>query len=168
MGSVSNAARHLETGSEQNSVASTSNPATIFREGKEAMQSGKLSLAEEDFRRVIALDPKSSAAYVNLGVVYMREKRWDDALVELNKAESLSPDEPGVRLNIGLAYYPEERVCCSHRTVFPSASTRPRISAGKISSGTLLFLYEQVRRGRQHPRAALGERVGQSELPLRA
>ena len=105
MGSVSNAARHLETGSEQNPVASTSNPATIFREGKEAMQSGKLSLAEEDFRRVIALDPKSSAAYVNLGVVYMREKRWDDALVELNKAESLSPDEPGVRLNIGLAYY---------------------------------------------------------------
>jgi len=35
----------------------------------------------------------------------MREKRWDDALAELHKAESLSPDEPGIRLNIGLAYY---------------------------------------------------------------
>jgi len=69
------------------------------------MQSGQLSRAEEDFRRVIARDPKSSAAYVNLGVVYMRQKRWDDALVELHKAESLSPDEPGIRLNIGLAYY---------------------------------------------------------------
>jgi len=69
------------------------------------MQSGHLSLAEENFRRVIALDPKSSAAHVNLGVAYMREKRWDDALVELHKAETLSPDEPGIRLNIGLAYY---------------------------------------------------------------
>jgi len=61
--------------------------------------------AEEDFRRVIALDPKSAAAHVNLGVTYMREKRWDDALVELRKAESLSPNESGIRLNIGLAYY---------------------------------------------------------------
>jgi len=69
------------------------------------MQRSQLSLAEEKFRRVIALDPNSSAAYVNLGVVYMREKRWDDALVELHKAESLSPDESGIRLNIGLAYY---------------------------------------------------------------
>src|SRR5271163_1657865 len=89
----------------QNPVASARNPAAIFREGKEAIQSGDLSLAEEDFRRVIALDPKSSAAYVNLGVAYMREKRWDDALAQLQKAESISPDEPGIRLNIGLAYY---------------------------------------------------------------
>ena len=69
------------------------------------MESGRLTRAEEDFRRVIALDPKSAAAHVNLGVTYMREKRWDDALVELGKAESLSPNEPGIRLNIGLAYY---------------------------------------------------------------
>jgi tetratricopeptide (TPR) repeat protein len=95
----------LEIGPGQNPVASAPNPAVIFREGKEAMQSGQLSLAEEDFRRVIALDPNSSAAYVNLGVAYMREKRWDDALVELHKAEALSPDEPGIRLNIGLAFY---------------------------------------------------------------
>jgi tetratricopeptide (TPR) repeat protein len=95
----------LGSGSGQNPVASAPDPAAIFHEGKEAMQSGHLSLAEENFRRVIALDPKSSAAHVNLGVAYMREKRWDDALVELHKAESLSPDEPGIRLNIGLAYY---------------------------------------------------------------
>ncbi len=95
----------LESVSGQNPVTSVPDLAAIFREGKDAMQRGQLSLAEEDFRRVIALDPKSSAAYVNLGVAYMREKRWDDALVELHKAEALSPDEPGIRLNIGLAFY---------------------------------------------------------------
>src|SRR5271154_246429 len=94
-----------ERGSGQNSGASATTPGAIFREGKEAMQDGQLTLAEEDFRRVIALDPKSSAAYVNLGVVYMREKHWNDALTALSKAEALSPDEPGIRLNIGLAYY---------------------------------------------------------------
>jgi tetratricopeptide (TPR) repeat protein len=80
-------------------------PAVAFHDGKSAMESGRLTRAEEDFRRVIVLDPQSAAAHVNLGVTYMREKRWDDALVELRKAESLSPDEPGIRLNIGLAYY---------------------------------------------------------------
>ena len=91
------------------------------------MQSGQLSLAEEDFRRVIALDPKSSAAHVNLGVAYMREKRWDDALVELHKAESLSPDEPGIRLNIGLAYYRKNDFGDGHRAVFRSLAAVARI-----------------------------------------
>lgn len=89
----------------QVSAGLPNDPAVIFRDGKSAMESGQLQRAEEDFRRVIALDPQSAAAHVNLGVTYMREKRWDDALVELRKAESLSPDEPGIRLNIGLAYY---------------------------------------------------------------
>ena len=34
----------------------------------------------------------------------MRERRWDDALAELRKAETLSPHQPGIELNIGLAY----------------------------------------------------------------
>jgi tetratricopeptide (TPR) repeat protein len=85
--------------------SSVGDPAAIFHQGKQAMQSGQLTLAEEDFRRVIVLDPKSGAAHINLGVVYMREKRWDDALAELHKAESLSPNEAGIQLNIGLVYY---------------------------------------------------------------
>ena len=89
----------------QDSANSPRDPATIFRQGKQAMQNGQLAQAEEDFRRVIALDPKSGAAHVNLGVAYMREKRWDDALAELRKAETLSPHEAGILLNIGLVYY---------------------------------------------------------------
>ncbi len=89
----------------QNSDGSAPDPASIFRQGMQAMQSGQLGPAEEDFRRVIALDPKSGAAHVNLGVVYMRERRWDDAIVELHQAELLSPNVPGIPLNIGLAHY---------------------------------------------------------------
>jgi tetratricopeptide (TPR) repeat protein len=89
----------------QEAVSSSDDPAAVFRQGKQAMQSGQLELAEKDFRRVIALDPKSGAAHVNLGVTFMREKRWDEALTELRVAESLSPNEAGVLLNIGLVYY---------------------------------------------------------------
>jgi tetratricopeptide (TPR) repeat protein len=79
--------------------------ATLFSEGMQALKGGQLSKAEDMFRRVVTLDPKSSAAYINLGVTYMRERRWDDALTELHRAEALSPNVPGIYLNIGLAYY---------------------------------------------------------------
>ena len=82
-----------------------SSPAALFHEGKEALAGNRLALAEEDFRKVLALDPKSGAAHINLGVVYMRKKQWDDALTEFHKAQSLLPFEPGIPLNIGLAYY---------------------------------------------------------------
>ncbi len=80
-------------------------PADLFRLGKEALNTGQLAVAEDCFRKVIALDPKSSSPHVNLAVAYMREKRWDDALTELQQAQILAPDEPGVQLNIGLSYY---------------------------------------------------------------
>jgi tetratricopeptide (TPR) repeat protein len=77
----------------------------LFRQGKVALQAGQLDLAEKDFRAVAALDPASAAPHVNLGVVCMRQKRWDEALAELRKADSLAPNQAGVQLNIGLAYY---------------------------------------------------------------
>jgi tetratricopeptide (TPR) repeat protein len=89
----------------QNSASTIADPASLFHQGMQAMQSGQLGVAEEDFRRVIALDPQSSAAHVNLGVAYMRERRWDDALVELHQAKLLAPNVPGIPLNIGLAHY---------------------------------------------------------------
>jgi tetratricopeptide (TPR) repeat protein len=89
----------------QTSAPPANDPSALFRQGKDALQAGQLDLAEKDFQRVIALDPKSAAPHINLGVTYMREKRWNDALAELRKAESLAPNQPGVQLNLGLAYY---------------------------------------------------------------
>ena len=92
-------------GAGQNIDGTGADPAVIFRQGMQALQSGHLALAEKDFRSVLSLDPRSSAAHINLAVAYMREKRWDEALVQLHQAELLSPNEPGIQLNIGLAYY---------------------------------------------------------------
>ncbi len=80
-------------------------PEELFRLGKQALARGDFSAAEAYFHQVIALDPASSPAHVNLAVTYMREKRWNDALLELRQAQTLSPEEPGILLNIGLAYY---------------------------------------------------------------
>jgi tetratricopeptide (TPR) repeat protein len=85
--------------------ATGSDPAAIFRAGQLALETKEYKRAEEAFRTVINLDPRSFAAYANLGVVYMREKRWNLALTMLHKAEKLNPGVAGIRRNIGLAEY---------------------------------------------------------------
>ena len=141
-------------------------PAAIFRDGKSAMETGRLAQAEEDFRRVIALDPKSAAAHVNLGVTYMREKRWDDALVELRKAESLSPDEPGIRLNIGLAYYRKDDFASAIAPFTATLQKSPNSSPGEISPWTLPLLLKSIQRCRRYSCVPLGPGIEQPELPL--
>jgi tetratricopeptide (TPR) repeat protein len=79
--------------------------AQVFQAGQNALNQGRLDEAESDFRQSLALNPQLGGAYANLGVVYMREKRWEKALQMLHKAEEMMPEVAGIRLNIGLAYY---------------------------------------------------------------
>lgn len=93
----------------QTTLSVRPNARAVFKEGAEALRSGQLAKAEEDFRRVIRLDPASTAAHIDLGVAYMREKKWSDALGELRRAEQMSPQEPGIKLNVGLVYYKQNQ-----------------------------------------------------------
>jgi tetratricopeptide (TPR) repeat protein len=81
--------------------------ASIFRQGQAALQANELEEAEQSFRAVIACDPKSAAAFVDLAVVEMRRKQWSESLVHLRRAERIAPAMEGIRLNIGLVYYRE-------------------------------------------------------------
>jgi len=85
--------------------AQSVDPAQAFQRGQDALNHGRLDEAERSFRDVLTADPKSGAAYANLGVVYMRRKQWGKALEMLRQAEQLLPQVAGIRLNIGLAYY---------------------------------------------------------------
>ena len=80
-------------------------PQKLFEAGDAALRAGKLEEAERDFRQVLEINPEVAAAYVNLGVIYMRRKQWPQALEMLHKAEKLAPDMAGIRLNIGLTYF---------------------------------------------------------------
>lgn len=81
------------------------NPEEIFNQAQRALAAGNYAKAEEGFHAVLKLDPRSAAAYDNLGVVYMRQARWDRALQALTEAKRLAPQVAGIDLNLGLAYY---------------------------------------------------------------
>src|SRR5579864_6835657 len=76
-----------------------------FAQGEQAMARGDLTAAAASFRQVLALNPNEPGAHVNLGVIAMRQKKWQSALTELQAAEKLAPQVPGIRLNIGLVHF---------------------------------------------------------------
>lgn len=84
-------------------------PREAFQAGQQELQGGRLEAAEAAFREVLRLDPNSVAALANLGVVYMRMERYDDAVESLEKAARLAPGIAGIQLNLGLALLRQNR-----------------------------------------------------------
>src|ERR1700730_17210246 len=87
--------------------------------GEAAMKQGQLPEAEKSFLKVTAIMPQDLRAHVNLGVIYMRQKKWKRALEELRTAEKIAPQIPGIRFDIALVYY-RQRDC--HRAIAPFES----------------------------------------------
>jgi tetratricopeptide (TPR) repeat protein len=89
----------------QSSSTPSPNPASVFESAQRALAAGDYKSAESGFQEVLKLDPQSAAAYINLGVVYMRTEKLDAAIEALESAKKLAPDMVGIDLNLGLAYY---------------------------------------------------------------
>jgi tetratricopeptide (TPR) repeat protein len=62
-------------------------------------------LAEDDFKEVVALSPKSAAAYHGLGMIKYAQNQYEDAIVEFQKALKLEEDNPITHFNMAMTYF---------------------------------------------------------------
>ena len=97
-----------------NCQQSPPNPQIIFEEAQRALNAHDYAKAEEGFREVLRIDPRSAAAYGNLGVVYMRRSEYGRAIEAFKNAKKLAPQVMGLDLNLGLGLLPSKRFCRSH------------------------------------------------------
>lgn len=61
---------------------------------------GNFELAERMYKKAIELNASNTAAYNNLGNLYLIQERHDDALVQYNNALNLEPRSEKIRYNI--------------------------------------------------------------------
>jgi tetratricopeptide (TPR) repeat protein len=77
----------------------------LFNEAQAAKDRGDLAEAEKKYLELVRQSPQMRVAYHNLGIVYLSEHKYQDAVLVLQKAVTLAPNEPGGWFVEGLAYY---------------------------------------------------------------
>ena len=65
---------------------------------------GKYSLAIDNFKKALSMDPNSFEIIFNLGIAYINKKEFDLAIESFENVLKFSPDEPAAYSNMALAY----------------------------------------------------------------
>lgn len=73
-----------------------------FRAAQQAQQQGLLDAAAEEYQIVLHLQPGLPEAYVNLGLVYYAQAKFDESARALAAAEKLRPGMRGLSLWLGI------------------------------------------------------------------
>ena len=83
-------------------------PLTPQAEALQLYRTGKFEEAVNAYTKIAPTDP--ATGYAGLTRVYLRQKRLDDAYSAVNKAVSLAPDSPDVRVALAEVYYRQGKI----------------------------------------------------------
>jgi rhomboid protease GluP len=70
----------------------------------DAMDRGDLATAQQLLEEAVPKDPQDTVNLANLGIVYLRLDRVEDAVAMLEKAQATAPADPEVGFYLGTAY----------------------------------------------------------------
>ena len=76
----------------------------VFDGAIRALAAGDYETAGRGFQSVLRVEPRNIAALSNLGVIYSRTNRADQAIAVYRRALQVSPDDTALLLNLGLVY----------------------------------------------------------------
>ena len=68
-------------------------------------QQGKNEEAAQVWRGVVQSDPRNAEAFAHLGLLEARQEHYDKAISFYREALALSPEFPGLQMNLGLALF---------------------------------------------------------------
>ena len=81
---------------------------TLFTNAEQALRSNDLAAAERGFREFLELQPSHVGALGNLGVVYSRMGRYQDAVFAYERGLKLAPKSANLNLNLGLVWLKQD------------------------------------------------------------
>jgi tetratricopeptide (TPR) repeat protein len=96
-------------------AAATQQASVIFDQAVQQLSVGNYAAAEQGFQTVLRQQPGHIGAIGNLGIIYARTNRTDQAIREYKRALRLSPDDVPILLNLGIVYLKQE----SHALALP-------------------------------------------------
>src|SRR5689334_14534315 len=115
----------------------------IAEDGQHALASGEYATAEEDYNQLLRLGVRSAPVYSDLGVVYMRTGRLDEAIQAFLKAKALAPGVPGIRLNLGLAYFRKQEFKHAGAYFGDVLASDPKSVQARYLKGVCHFMWDE-------------------------
>jgi Flp pilus assembly protein TadD len=70
-----------------------------------AVEKGELEQAEMLLKQAVEINPEGAEAWINLGTVYLRQKKHAEATVAYEKAVALQPENTTLTYNLGVTYH---------------------------------------------------------------
>ena len=103
-------------------------------------QQGDTAKALNAWEAVLKLHLQDAEAYAHLGLLEARQEHYEEAVLRYRKALALSPEMPGLRLNLGLALFKAGKMKDAATTLLPLTKTLPTASQEALRVTTLVGL----------------------------
>jgi Tfp pilus assembly protein PilF len=113
-------------------------------QGMKANQAGKPEDAEALLRQAIALDPKYSVAYYDLGTVLMHERKYADAEAIFQKGTVADPKSPRLFMALGTALVLESKFADAVAPLREALHLQPDQADAELQLGAALVETKQL------------------------
>lgn len=88
-------------------------------------QQGRISEAESAWRSILKTQPENGEAYAHLALLEARQEHYREAIPLYRRALAISPNMPGLRLNLGLALFKGGELTEAIQTFLPLLKNEP-------------------------------------------
>ena len=96
--------RPLKVPAEKNEAVVAKDPDALYAQALRLQNDGQLAQAEILYQQVLKIDPRHLAAINNLGVVYMQQKKYQQAIARFDEALHVRHDYVKAHYNLACVY----------------------------------------------------------------
>jgi len=109
--------------------------------GDSYLSMGKLGEAAVAYRRAIDENPKEPDYYVAYATALRRQgaDNLDDAIVRLNSAQQMMPNDWRIQLELGLCYESKEKFADAAALIAQAAQSQPGLTAAHVALARIYF-----------------------------
>ena len=112
-----------------------------FERATEALAAGRVDEAEQGFLALTKSSPELGGPFANLGLIYRRAGKLEQAVTQLEQAVRVAPDQPVYLNQLGIAYRELGRFADARRAYEKAIELAPAYAAPHLNLGILLDLY---------------------------
>ena len=111
----------------------------LYSDARSEEQGGDLNAAIEKYKAILELDPKLTAAYNNLGRLYLRQARYSEAIEALKHALQLDEKLAPAHALMGMSLYEIENYSAAERESREAVRLDPRDQNAKLYLARSLY-----------------------------